>query len=106
MSTRLKLGIAMFAMFTMTLFAQEEKSFKLTAQAEEDGKFILRTMNEPDPAQIITQVLSLTGPQTSRLQTFLDDRNKEIEIIERDINTRRQALERELEQPNPVAFQV
>jgi len=106
MFTRLTFGIAMFAMFTLTLFAQEQRSLNRTAQAEEVGKFKFFTIDEPDPAQIITQALNLTGPQTVRVQTFLDDRNKEIEIIERDINARRQALERALEQPNPVSFEV
>src|SRR6185295_15869915 len=106
MFTRLTFGIAMFAMFTMTLFAQEQRSFNLTNQERAVEKFKVFTIDEPDPAQIITQALSLTGPQTVNLQTFLDARNREIEAIERDIDTRRQALERALEQPNPIAFEV
>jgi len=106
MFTRLSFGIAMFAMFTMTLFAQEQRSLNLTTQEGATGKFAFFTIDEPDPAQIITQALSLTGTQAANLQTFLDDRSKEIEIIERDIDTRRQALERALEQPNPIAFEV
>ena len=106
MFTRIKFGIAMFAMFTMTLFAQGQRSFSLTTEESGTGKFIVHTIDEPDPAQIITQALSLNGTQTAYLQRFLDDRNKEMEIIEREIDTRRQSLERELEQPNPIAFEV